>query len=155
MVQSENLNQTKIYGIESGIRWRYSNRLEAFAVLNYTRGEERDATSGATVPADRVPPLNGRLGIDYSPKDNLILQAWADFSGHQNRLSPRDVEDPRINPQGTDSHVTLNMLLSWQATPRLELGIRLENLTDSFYREHGSGLDAPGRSIGFWFESRL
>jgi len=32
----------------------------------------------------------------------------------------------------------------------LQLGLRLENLADKAYREHASGIDAPGRNIGLW-----
>ena len=65
-------------------------------------------------------------------------------------LSTRDEEGPRIIPDGTHGYVTFNLLLSWQATPDVELFLRLENLGDKNYREHGSDIDAPGRSIGFW-----
>jgi hypothetical protein len=41
----------------------------------------------------------------------------------------------------------------WQASPRVELGLRLENLSDENYREHGSGVDAAGRNLGFWFNA--
>ena len=71
----------------------------------------------------------------------------------QDRLSPRDEEDPRINPLGTTGWGTINLLVNWQASPHLELGLRLENLADKKYREHGSGIDAPGRNIGFWFNT--
>jgi outer membrane receptor protein involved in Fe transport len=149
VVRSENLNRAKIYGVESGLQWRSNTGWEAYAVVNFTRGEEKDISLG-TVPADRVPPLNGRLGLIYSPGGALRLQAWGDFSGRQNRLSPRDAEDPRIAPGGTSGFVTFNMLMSWQAASGREFGVRLENLADRYYREHGSGIDAPGRNIGFW-----
>jgi len=45
-------------------------------------------------------------------------------------------------------------LLSWQASQHLELGLRMENLADKNYREHGSGIDAPGRNLGIWFNAR-
>jgi outer membrane receptor protein involved in Fe transport len=44
----------------------------------------------------------------------------------------------------------LNLLLDWQATPSLSVGLRLENIIDKAYREHASGIDAAGRNIGFW-----
>ena len=62
----------------------------------------------------------------------------------------RDGRDPRINPMGTAVWGTLNVLLDWRLTSSLQLGLRLENLSDKFYREHASGIDAPGRNIGFW-----
>jgi outer membrane receptor protein involved in Fe transport len=151
IVQSENSNQLQLWGIESGMRYLFSDTSEAYAVLNYTRGSE-EMDNGTTVPADRVPPLNGRIGLVYN-KGTLRLEPRIDFASGQDRLSPRDEEDPRINPDGTESWLTLNILLSWQAGPDIELGLRLENLADQNYREHGSGIDAPGRNIGFWFNT--
>jgi outer membrane receptor protein involved in Fe transport len=40
--------------------------------------------------------------------------------------------------------------LNWSLSENLDVGLRLENLGDVHYREHGSGIDAPGRNIGAW-----
>ena len=98
----------------------------------------------------RIPPLNGRFGLVYQPNETLRFEPYLDFSSRQDRLSPRDQEDPRINPFGTAGWGTVNLIASWQASQRLELGLRLQNLGDKNYREHGSGIDAPGRNLGFW-----
>lgn len=152
VVRSENLLEAELYGLESGFRWRFGPAFEAYGAINYTRGNETDPAGGET-PADRMPPLNGRLGLAWTPGERLRVEPWIDFASAQDRLSPRDFEDPRINPAGTPGFGTVNVLLGWQADPRLGLGIRLENLGDKRYREHGSGIDAPGRSIGFWIEA--
>ena len=128
-----------------------TERLEWYAVVNYTRGEESDG--GATVAADRIPPLNGRFGVVWQPRDEWRLESYLDFAGRQDRLSPRDEDDPRINPLGTPGWGTFNLLLSWQASERLELGARLLNLGDNNYREHGSGIDAPGHNFGLWLNT--
>ncbi len=73
--------------------------------------------------------------------------------GRQDRLSPRDVRDPRINPLGTAGWGTINLLASWQVREHLELGLRLQNIGDKDYREHGSGIDAPGRNLGLWLNT--
>jgi len=117
-------------------------------VVNYTHGKESD--DDVTVPADRIPPLNGRLGLVYQASDRLRFEPYLDFASRQDRLSPRDVADPRINPFGTTGWGTINLLASWQARQNLELGLRLQNLGDKDYREHGSGIDAPGRNLGIW-----
>jgi outer membrane receptor protein involved in Fe transport len=69
------------------------------------------------------------------------------------RLRPRDEDDPRINPEGTSGWATINVLLSWQASEKIGLGLRLQNLGDRSYRKHGSGIDAAGRNIGIWIDS--
>jgi outer membrane receptor protein involved in Fe transport len=148
VVRSDNLNSVSLYGIESGFRYLAADELELYGVLNYTHGEEED--DGETVPADRIPPLNGRLGLVYQPGETVRLEAYLDFASQQDRLSPRDERDPRINPLGTPGWGTVNLLTSWQASENLELGLRLQNLADKSYREHGSGIDAPGRNVGIW-----
>jgi len=152
VVRSENLNTVTLYGIETGLRYFASDQFDIYAVLNYTRGEESDG-GGASVPADRIPPLNGRLGLVYQMHDRLRIEPYLDFASRQDRLSLRDEEDPRIDPFGTAAWGTVNLLISWQTTTRLELGLRLQNLTDRNYREHGSGIDAPGRNIGLWLNA--
>ena len=150
IVRSDNLSKVQIWGFESGFRYLFNDNAELYAVLNYTRGEENEA-GGSTVPADRIPPLNGRLGFSFDPGHNLRLEPYVDFASEQDRLSPRDASDPRINPAGSPDWATFNLLLSWQASEQLELGLRLENLSDKNFREHGSGIDAGGRNLGAWF----
>jgi outer membrane receptor protein involved in Fe transport len=123
--------------------------LRLIAVFNYTHGEEQD-DSELSFPADRIPPFNGQVGMEYFFNSDWRIEPYIMFASRQDRLSPRDVEDPRINPLGTASWATLNLVVDWQVTDALQLGLRLENLADSAYREHGSGIDAPGRNIGLW-----
>ncbi len=149
IVRSENRNQVEIYGLEAGLQWALSDDLRLFAVVNYTHGEESDEMD-TSFPADRIPPINGQLGVEYFFNENWRIEPYVMFAGNQDRLSPRDVGDPRINPLGTTGWGTLNVLLDWQATESLQLGLRLENLGDKAYREHASGIDAAGRNIGLW-----
>jgi outer membrane receptor protein involved in Fe transport len=149
VVRSENLNQVDIYGLEAGLNWAVTTDLRLFAIANYTYGEEQ-GDMGSGFPADRIPPLNGQLGLEYYLNENWRFEPYLLFAGKQDRLSPREEGDPRMNPLGTPAWGTLNLLLDWQATTTLQLGLRLENLTDKAYREHASGLDAAGRNAGLW-----
>jgi outer membrane receptor protein involved in Fe transport len=152
VVRGENRNQMVIYGVESGVRWTVSENFEVYGVLNYTRGEEED-DDGASDNGDRIPPLNGRLGLRYQPIGRWSLEGYWSFADAQDRLSERDIGDPRIDPEGTAGWGILNLLASWQASDFITLGLKLENLGDVRYREHGSGIDAPGRNIGLWIEA--
>ena len=149
VVRSENRNQVEIYGLETGLYWAVADDVRLFAVMNYTHGEEQD-DDDLTFPADRIPPFNGKLGLEYFFNNDWRIEPYMVFAARQDRLSPRDVRDSRINPLGTDSWTTLNVILDWQASNSLQLGLRLENLTNKTYREHASGIDAPGRNIGLW-----
>jgi len=148
IVRSENLAEAKFYGIEAGFRWSSDSGAELYGSLNYTHGEE--TANGDSSPADRIPPLNGKLGLIISANERLKMDAYILFSGSQDRLSQRDVADPRINPLGSPGWLTVNLQLAWEINPRAQAGIRLENLADRHYREHGSGIDAPGKNIGAW-----
>ena len=154
VVRSENLNQVDIYGLEAGLNWAVTTDLRLFAIANYTYGEEQD-DMGSGFPADRIPPLNGQLGLEYYFSESWRFEPYLLFAGEQDRLSPRDEGDPRMNPLGTPAWGTLNLLLDWQATATLQLGLRLENLTDKAYREHASGLDAAGCNAGLWLNYRF
>ena len=149
IVRSENLNKVEIYGIEAGAYWSVTDDLNTFAVFNYTRGEEQNHL-GPVFPADRIPPVNGKLGLEYFFAGDWHIEPYLLFAGRQDRLSPRDAKDPRINPMGTAGWGTLNLLLNWQATASMQFGLRLENIADKAYREHASGIDAPGRNVGIW-----
>lgn len=149
IIRSENRNNVEIYGLEAGMYWAATGNLNVYATANYTRGEER-GLEGPAFPADRIPPVNGKLGLEYFINGDWRIEPYWLFASNQARLSPRDVRDSRIDPKGTDGWNTLNLLLDWQLNPSVKLGLRLENITDTRYREHASGIDAPGRNIGFW-----
>jgi outer membrane receptor protein involved in Fe transport len=78
-----------------------------------------------------------------------------DWASEQDRLSPRDEVDPRINPEGTDAWFTLGVHLQVEATDGLVITLGAENLLDRTYREHGSGFDAPGRNFSLRVECTL
>jgi outer membrane receptor protein involved in Fe transport len=154
VVRSENRAEVRLYGFEGGLRWRSADSLDLFAVLNWTEGEEVNEF-GPDTPADRIPPINGQLGLVWRPRERLDGEPFLQFAARQDRLSLRDITDPRINPEGTPGWVTLNLHLLWRLDERYTLGLNLDNLTDENYREHGSGIDARGHNLGLWLDARF
>ena len=145
VVQSVNAADSTIYGIESGADFEVTGSVIVSAVLNYTWGEQR-VVGSPTEPADRIPPLSGRLNIAYDPGGDFRIDSWLRFASEQDRLSARDVRDVRINPEGTSGWAIFGARASWVYRDwRFALG--LDNLLDKRYRTHGSGLDAPGRNL--------
>ena len=146
VVQNQNVNKVRLYGSEFGARFFASDQLEIYSSLNYTYGDET-LDDGAVLPADRIPPLNGRFGILYWYTPALWVETYSSFASRQNRLSGRDRDDPRINPLGTGGWVTLNLRAGWQANNNWGFLLNLENVLDKNYREHGSGVDASGINL--------
>ncbi len=143
IVQNRNLGRVNLHGLEAGWRWlQGDNRWQAN--INWVWGRESDVDGSG--PADRIPPLNGLLALDR-PWRNTQVRIWLRWAMAQKRLSARDVRDPRIDPDGTPGWATLNLALSGQWSRQWRWSLRLENLLDARYREHGSGLDAPGRNV--------
>lgn len=145
-VQNRNVARIDLWGIEAGARYRLpSPDLELYATATWTRGDE-DTDTG-TMPADRIPPLFGKIGARWKISDAFEWETYGYYAGEQDRLSSRDLIDPRINPNGTGGWATLNTRIAWRAAERFDLALRIENIGDKHYREHGSGLDEPGRNI--------
>ncbi|MBY0401784.1 TonB-dependent receptor [Myxococcota bacterium] len=143
VVQNRNVARVRLYGAEFDARFLQTEKLEWYATLNYTFGEEED-DGGPTEPADRIPPLNGRIGGLYRISKAWWTEALVRFATRQDRLSVRDRSDPRIDPRGTDGWATINLRGGWKPNDALRLELEIANLLDERYREHGSGVDAPG-----------
>lgn len=144
-VQSRNISRARYVGIESGLVWTPRTDVELQASLNWTRGEER-RPGQATTPANRVPPLSGRVAAQYRPS-TWFVEPYALFAAAQHRLDDDDRNDVRIAPDGTPGWLTLNARWGWMPTRSMDLQVDVENLLDANYREHGSGIDAPGRGV--------
>jgi len=146
IVQSRNVASADIRGIEGTLELMLSPLLTADLVLNYLHGEQTE-NDGTEVPADRIPPFNGRLSFRYQASNSVIIEPYFLFAGSQDRLSPRDARDVRINPAGTPGWVTANIAATWQAGERWLASASVENILDKQYRLHGSGIDATGRNL--------
>ena len=146
IVQSRNVASADIRGIEGSMGFTLSPLLTAELIVNYLHGEQT-GNDGVKDSADRIPPFNGRLSFRYQASSSLLIEPYFLFAGSQDRLSPRDVQDVRINPAGTPGWVTVNLAASWQAGERWRASASVENILDQQYRQHGSGIDATGRNL--------
>jgi len=145
-VQNRNVASADIRGVEGSVKLMLSPSLTADLIVNYLHGEQTE-TDGTDNPADRIPPFNGRLSFRYQANNSLLVEPYLLFAGAQDRLSPRDVQDVRINPAGTPGWLTANIAVSWQAGERWQATASVENILDKQYRLHGSGIDATGRNL--------
>jgi hemoglobin/transferrin/lactoferrin receptor protein len=153
VTQSRNATNLDLRGFEAGLRGALRDDLELYASATFTHGQERYA--GEEYPADRIPPWYGKLGAAWRVSERVELEGYAYYATRQDRLSPRDAADPRIDPRGTGGWASWNARLGYRASERLDLSLRLENLADKRYREHGSGLEEPGLNAIVMAERRF
>ena len=145
IVQSVNAAGSRIYGVELQAGTDLNESLRLKAMLTWTRGDDR--IGDAQEAADRLPPLGGRIEVDYDNGNDWSASTWVSFADRQGRLSARDVRDPRIDPNGTPGWTSFGTRASWHATDSLLVTIGIDNILDRRYRRHGSGIDAAGRSV--------
>jgi len=145
IVQSQNINDVNLYGLESSFSYKFNADSEFNAVLNYTWGEE--TTDDINEPADRIPPINGFIGYERKINDKWNINPKIIYATTQDRLSARDIRDVRIHPNGTGGFVTYNIYANWKVSGASNVRFGLENIFDKKYREHGSGLEAAGRNL--------
>lgn len=149
-----NLASARLYGTElaaavrsGGLVWR----AQAF----WTRGTQRSLAGSEAMT--RIPPLSGSLGL-RRPVNTAAGPGWVEVVARgalpQRRLSPRDRRDSRIAADGTDGWFTVGLRAAFDFGS-LRLSAGLENLADRLYREHGSGIDAPGRHLWTRVEHRI
>ena len=139
--QKQNVAAAFLRGVEAEAAWQMSPTWTAFGSLVYTYGQ--NATDNE--PMRRIPPLHGRVGLQWETATGWNARAEWRYAGAQRRLSDGDVSDHRIAEGGTDGWQVVNLYAGY-AHARFGVNVGLQNLLDEHYRTHGSGVDGYGRS---------
>jgi len=109
VVQSSNLNNIDLWGVEFGFRYNYSDDMRLFGNLTYTRAEEEFPDDRQTA-ASRIPPLNGRAGFFVQAGENLWFESFLRYAFRQDRLSERD----KLDPASTRKEQPVGQLLTFE-----------------------------------------
>jgi len=100
----------------------------------------------------RIPPLNGRLGLRSNFSQHIFIMADWVFASEQRRLSSGDMADDRIATGGTNGWNIVNIYSGYDHKT-FSVNASLQNLFNTAYRIHGSGIDGVGRS--FWISLKI
>ncbi|MBD3233529.1 MAG: TonB-dependent receptor plug domain-containing protein [candidate division Zixibacteria bacterium] len=136
------VNSDKFYmsGAQLRTEFKLSESFSTSAGFSYTWGENADTGE----PMSKIPPFMGRLSLSYQKEFIDRAEVFAQFASRQDRLSDLDKEDNRINPDGTPSWATLNFHSKIKLGQRFKLICGIENIFDTAYKRHASGIYSPG-----------
>lgn len=138
--RKENLERAYIHGLETAFDLEISRSLSLSMNMTYTYGQNVTKSE----PARRIPPLFGRLALDYKYKDLWINLEYL-AAAKQDRLAAGDRDDNRIPAGGTPGWEIFNISTgyNWRF---IQADLSINNIFNQDYRFHGSGVNGIGRS---------
>jgi len=138
--QKENVDRAYIQGAETAWDLELNKSWMVSGSMTYTFGQNITRNE----PVRRIPPLFGRLAVEYKLKGWWINLEWQ-TAGKQDRLAAGDNEDNRIPSGGTPGWNIFNVNTSYEIR-FIKIDLSLLNLFNQDYRFHGSGVNGYGRS---------
>jgi outer membrane receptor protein involved in Fe transport len=149
--QNRNIQEAQYYGLEAALRYRPRAGVVAYATLNAVRSDR--TTDGITEPGNRIPPVNGLVGVEWQPAPRWVLEPSVWLNAAQRRLDSVDRADNRIPAGGSPGFAVVNLRAAYAPAEGYRVQLFGENLLDKAYREHGSGIDGRGRGVGVTAEA--
>ncbi|MEL6824328.1 MAG: TonB-dependent receptor, partial [Calditrichota bacterium] len=147
--QKANTGEAFVAGFESSLRAEITPDLSSYASLSFSYGQN----STLDEPIGKMPPMFGRLGLRWQ-QQRYWLDGFLRFAAEQDRLSADDLDDDRIPTGGTPGWQVITLRAGFDLLDQLSIRTALENILDVNYREHASGINAPGRNFIVSFELR-
>ncbi|MBK8883882.1 MAG: TonB-dependent receptor [Bacteroidales bacterium] len=137
--QKENVERAFIEGIETNIGLKPGKSWQVDGSLTYTYGQNITKNE----PMRRIPPLFGRVALEYSHKKWWASLVWIGAT-KQDRLAAGDKSDNRIPSGGTHGWNIFNVNAGY-VMKHFQVDFSVENLFNKDYRYHGSGINGYGR----------
>lgn len=161
-LQSQNVGEAEIYGLEFDANWSFAKNWQASMNAAILRGT--DTTSGE--PLAYIAPLNGLVAIRYRGAKGLYLEGVSRWSMEKERVDP-DQERETSGFAVFDLYAGIDLWKYSADLPEMRLIIGLENIFDKAYRLPTTVEDVrfpqsptnpllePGRSISISLQSRF
>lgn len=141
----ENQGAFIISGLELDGKFKTSTWSEIYFAFTAMEGRRlKNPDSGAL---DRMPPVFGRAGAVFRPFRRFEIKPSFFIAGSKNDYPFAEYFDSRINPSGTSGFVVTNISTTYQIRKNARLTVQAGNLFDEVYREFGSAIDGPARTI--------
>ena len=137
----ENNERAFIRGFEMESRYQFNSHLSIQGMMTYLLGQNITRNE----PVRRIPPFNGLINLNYRLSGFSIGLNW-ETAAAQRRLAQGDKDDNRIPSGGTPGFNVFHLYAGgkWK---QLQYQLFFNNLTNTDYRKHGSGINGMGRSV--------
>ncbi|MDX2284599.1 MAG: TonB-dependent receptor [Bacteroidia bacterium] len=133
-----NQGQALLQGVEAEGEWLISRMASCYGQIAYQRGYNLSQD----MPMNRIPPLNGLLGLQMQVRSGLEGSIEWRFASEKRQLGPVDWEDPRS--RSIESWQTFNLRIGY-TFGKGGCSLQVLNLLDAYYRPFGSGIPGRGR----------
>ena len=138
--RKENVEKAFIRGFEAEMEYLLSSKIKIYGNLSYAFGLNITKNE----PVRRIPPMNGKLGIEYR-KNIFFIRPEVWFAAEQTRLAQGDKDDIRIGKLGTKGWITTHIFTGFEKK-HYAVNLSIQNINNADYRTHGSGINGVGRS---------
>ncbi len=137
----ENNERAFIRGVEMESRYQFNSHFSIQGMMSYLFGQNITRNE----PVRRIPPFNGMVNLHYRTSAVNVGINW-ETAAAQSRLAQGDKDDNRIPSGGTPGFNVFHIYAGskWK---QLQFQLFLNNLTNTDYRKHGSGINGMGRSV--------
>lgn len=153
-VTKRNSGRGYVQGAELAARYDFTKQWAVWMAASWMDGEvdaypTSDADSKRRQYLTRLMPPTGRAGVRWQTLDGRYwCELSGDAAGKADHLSADDRRDTqRIPPGGTPAYAIAHLRAGTRVTTDLDVNVAVENLFDTDYRIHGSGVNEPGRNF--------
>jgi iron complex outermembrane receptor protein/hemoglobin/transferrin/lactoferrin receptor protein len=144
-----NVETARIRGVELAAQAYLDAGVSVLATATWTRGDKQVSEEPAAPrePLSKIPPVHGVVRVRFEIAGDYFAETDARWALDQDRLSPADLGDPRIPPGGTPAYGVVDVRVGARWNDHLRGTLAVENLADTGYRVHGSGVDGAGFNV--------
>ncbi|MGE3965128.1 MAG: TonB-dependent receptor [Planctomycetota bacterium] len=149
-----------VQGIELEGAWRFHRQWSVFGNVTWMDGKVDFIDASNQKVEDtitRLMPTTGQIGVRWECTcDDLWIEGLARMADEQDHLSVTDAADTsRIPPGGTPGYAIFSLRAGLELNDRTTVRGAIENIFDTDYRVHGSGVNESGRSLNVSIEFRF
>lgn len=143
-----NGGEAYINGVSASLQFNILRNLQLKSSFNIVKGVNVTKNS----PLEHIPPIYGQTALAYETNKMEVTfltryNGWKHIEDYAPLGSSDNVEYATVD--GTPSWITYNVYFKYELSPRLNMNLACENITDRHYRSFASGISAPGRNFIF------